>query len=65
MFPTIDRVYVNAKAREGLGWRPRHDFNAIIDRLSRDQEPFRSPLARSIGLKGYHDRTFSDGPYPV
>jgi len=64
MFPTIDRVYVNAKARERLGWRPRHDFNAIIDRLSRDQEPF-SPLARSIGLKGYHDRTFSDGPYPV
>ncbi|MGI9501549.1 MAG: NAD-dependent epimerase/dehydratase family protein [Geminicoccaceae bacterium] len=64
MFPTIDRVYVNAKARERLGWRPRHDFSAIIDRLSQDQEPW-SPLARAVGLKGYHNRTFSDGPYPV
>lgn len=64
MFPTIDRVYVNAKARGRLGWRPRHDFPAIIDRLSQGQEPW-SPLARAIGAKGYHNRTFSDGPYPV
>jgi nucleoside-diphosphate-sugar epimerase len=26
MFPTIDRVYVNERARTGLGWRPRYDF---------------------------------------
>lgn len=39
MFPTIDRVYVNAKARVGLGWQPRHDFSVIIDRLSQGQEP--------------------------
>ena len=25
----------------------------------------RSPLARAIGSKGYHDRAITDGPYPV
>ncbi|MEZ5934882.1 MAG: NAD(P)-dependent oxidoreductase [Alphaproteobacteria bacterium] len=64
MFPSIDRVYVNTKARDKMGWRPRHDFQAIIERLSRGEDP-RSPLARAIGAKGYHDRTFSDRPYPV
>jgi len=64
MFPTIDRVYVNAKAREQLGWQPRYDFKTIIDRLRENQDP-RSPLAREIGTKGYHDQTFSDGPYPI
>lgn len=24
-----------------------------------------SPLARAVGSKGYHDRQFADGPYPV
>ncbi|MEM9441733.1 MAG: NAD(P)-dependent oxidoreductase [Pseudomonadota bacterium] len=64
MFPTIDRVYVNACARERLGWRPRNDFRTVIDRLARDQNPL-SPLAQKIGIKGYHDRSFSDGPYPI
>jgi nucleoside-diphosphate-sugar epimerase len=64
MFPSIDRVYVNAHARETLGWRPRHDFSSIIAALSRNEDP-RSPLARAIGAKGYHDRTFQDGPYPL
>ena len=64
LFPTIDRVYVNAHARERLGWRPRHDFERVIERLRSDQDPF-SPLARQIGSKGYHNRTFSEGPYPV
>ena len=31
LFPAIDRVYVNARAREELGWRPRYDFSAIVD----------------------------------
>jgi nucleoside-diphosphate-sugar epimerase len=64
IFPTIDRVYVNAHARARLGWRPRHDFSSIIQRLSADGD-FLSPLAQSIGVKRYHDQTFSDGPYPV
>jgi hypothetical protein len=64
MFPGIERVYVNARAREELGWRPVHDFEAILLRLEAGDDP-RSPLARLIGSKGYHDRGFGDVPYPV
>ncbi len=64
MFPTIDRVYVNEAARQALGWRPRYDFAYVLDCL-REAKDFRSPLARAIGSKGYHDTTFADGPYPV
>jgi UDP-glucose 4-epimerase len=53
MVPTIDRVYVNERARRELGWRPRHDFAAVVARLRSDPD-FRSPLARVIGAKGYH-----------
>jgi UDP-glucose 4-epimerase len=64
MFPSIDRVYVNERARRELGWQPRYDFRRIIGCLSAGEDP-RSPLARAVGSKGYHDRQFSDGPYPV
>jgi UDP-glucose 4-epimerase len=64
MLAGIDRVYVNDKARAALGWRPRHDFRALIARLKEDDD-FRSPLARAIGSKGYHDLLFEEGPYPV
>ena len=64
IFPSMGRVYDNARAREQLGWRPRHDFAAIIDRL-KEADDFRSPLARIIGSKGYHDQVFDDGPFPV
>lgn len=64
MLPRIDRVYVNERARTELGWQPRYDFATVIDRL-RAAEDFRSPLARLIGSKGYHDEVFADGPYPV
>jgi nucleoside-diphosphate-sugar epimerase len=64
MIPGIDRVYVNDRARAELGWQPRHDFRALIARL-RAGEEFRSPLAREVGSKGYHDRVFHEGPYPV
>ncbi|HKE18962.1 MAG TPA: NAD(P)-dependent oxidoreductase [Kofleriaceae bacterium] len=55
MFPGIDRVYVNQRARSELGWTPRHDFAAVISRLARGED-VRSPLARTIGSKGYHRR---------
>jgi UDP-glucose 4-epimerase len=42
MFPSIDRVYVNARAREELGWQPRYDFGYVLDRLRADEDP-RSP----------------------
>jgi nucleoside-diphosphate-sugar epimerase len=64
MIPGIDRVYVNDRARAELGWQPRHDFRALIARL-RAGEEFRSPLAREVGSKSYHDRVFREGPYPV
>jgi len=60
----IDRVYVNERARTELGWQPRYDFGALVDRL-RAGESVESPLARRIGSKGYHAETFADGPYPL
>jgi nucleoside-diphosphate-sugar epimerase len=60
----IDRVYVNDKARAELGWQPRHDFRTLLARLKTDGDVL-SPLAHQIGAKGYHDRVFSEGPYPV
>jgi UDP-glucose 4-epimerase len=64
MPPTIDRVYVNARARRELGWQPRYDFRFLIDRL-RTGKDLRSPLARLVGAKGYHPKAFAQGPYPV
>lgn len=64
MFPGIDRVYVNDKARNDLGWNPAYDFEHVLDRLNAGEDP-RSPLARAVGSKGYHDETFREGPYPV
>jgi UDP-glucose 4-epimerase len=64
MFPSIDRVYVNERARNELGWVPRHDFDSIIDRLKRDED-VSSPLAQLVGSKGYHAEVFADGPFPV
>jgi nucleoside-diphosphate-sugar epimerase len=62
MFPQIDRVYVNTRARGELGWTPRYDFRYVLDRLKAGDDP-RSPLARAIGAKGYH--SVSTGPYTV
>ena len=64
MFPRIDRVYVNDRARAALDWRPRYDFRHVLDCLKRGED-FRSPLARAVGEKGYHATRFAEGPYPV
>jgi len=64
MFPTIDRVYVNGKARRELGWQPRYDFAHVLSLLETGED-FRSSLAQTIGSKGYHDVVFEDGPYPT
>jgi nucleoside-diphosphate-sugar epimerase len=53
MLEGIDRVYDNARARRELGWEPRYDFGAALDRLAAGQDP-RSALALAIGAKGYH-----------
>jgi UDP-glucose 4-epimerase len=64
LFPAIDRVYVNELARRVLEWQPGYDFAYVLECL-RSGRDFRSALAREVGSKGYHDRSFSDGPYPV
>lgn len=64
MFPSIDRVYVNERARQKLGWHPRYDFRYVLDCLKTGTDP-RSPLARVVGSRGYHAHKFADGPYPV
>ena len=61
MFPSVERVYVNARARAELGWAPRHDFRHALDRLAAGEDP-RSPLALAVGAKGYHAES---GPYTV
>ena len=53
MFPTIERVYVNHKAREELGWEPGYDFGYILNQLKKG-EGFKSDLAILTGSKGYH-----------
>ena len=52
LLPSFDRVYDNTRARELLGWRPRHDFASVLARGG----DVKSPLARTIGEKGYHAR---------
>ncbi|KAM3094391.1 NAD-dependent epimerase/dehydratase family protein [Phormidesmis sp. 146-12] len=64
LFSSIERVYVNERARNALGWQPRYDFRHVLDSLRAGTDP-RSPLARTVGSKGYHDRKFAEGLYPV
>tara|TARA_R110002072_G_scaffold64_1_gene297 strand:- start:3466 stop:4449 length:984 start_codon:yes stop_codon:yes gene_type:complete len=64
MFDDIERVYVNSKARDLLGWQPRHDFASVIKAIAKGADP-RSAIAQGIGIKGYHEQTFEDGPFPV
>ena len=64
MFPGIDRVYVNERARNDLGWQPRYDFRYVLGCLKAGSD-LRSPLARAVGSKGYHAQEFAEGPYPT
>jgi len=64
MLPGIDRVYVNRRAREELGWRPLVDFQRALDSVRCGDDVF-SPLAKRVGSKGYHAQSFEEGPYPI
>ena len=59
---SLDRVYVNARAREELGWQPRHGFGEALEALAAGRE-WRSALALAVGAKGYHATT--TGVYTV
>lgn len=52
MTPSIDRVYVNERARRDLGWEPVWDFTGALECLAAGESP-RSELATTIGVKGY------------
>lgn len=64
LLPSLDRVYDSARASRDLGWTPRRDFAFVLDCLRRGED-FRSEMARAIGVKGYHDVVFDEGPYPI
>jgi UDP-glucose 4-epimerase len=53
MLPALDRVYVNERARNVLGWQPKYDFARALASVAAGED-YRSPLARAIGSKGYH-----------
>jgi nucleoside-diphosphate-sugar epimerase len=53
MFPEIERVYDNTRARADLGWSPRWDFGHALERLAAGEDPF-SDLTAQVGVKGYH-----------
>jgi nucleoside-diphosphate-sugar epimerase/MOSC domain-containing protein YiiM len=63
MFPSIDRVYVNDKARRELGWAPRYGFAHVLACLMHGDDR-RSPLARAVGSKGYHATPLEGAPFP-
>jgi hypothetical protein len=58
------RVHENDPARRELGREPRSGFYAAIDHRRRNAD-WRGPLARIIGMKGYHPQRFADGSDPV
>jgi UDP-glucose 4-epimerase len=62
MFPSIERVYDNARARNDLGWAPRYDFRHALTQIAAGL-PGRSDLATTVGAKGYHPTSI--GPYRV
>lgn len=64
MFADFDRVYDNSAARKALGWQPRYDFAHVLACLRQGRD-FRSDLSHEVGIKGYHDEIFTEGPYPV
>ena len=64
MLADIERVYVNHRARDRLGWQPEYDFARALDDLHHGRD-HRSELARQVGAKGYHDIEYLAGIFPV
>jgi UDP-glucose 4-epimerase len=64
MYPTLDRVYSNERARHVLGWQPATEFRTVIERAAAG-EPMETALVVEIGRKGHHGASYRDGLYPV
>jgi hypothetical protein len=58
----LDRVYVNARARQDLGWRPRFDLDAIAARVA-DGQPVQTPLSQLVGAKEYVGSSYHLGVF--
>lgn len=58
----LDRVYVNAKARRELGWRPQFDLEAIAATVAAGGS-VRSPLSQLVGSKEYADSSYHLGRF--
>lgn len=58
----LDRVYVNTRARQELGWNPRFDLNAVAARVA-DGEPVRTPLSQLVGAKEYASSSYHVGVF--
>jgi nucleoside-diphosphate-sugar epimerase len=54
MFPSLDRVYVNERARTALRWDPRYSFGRALQDLASGRPVLSSELAVAVGSKGYH-----------
>ncbi len=62
-FPSrLDRVYVNAKARDELDWRPEFDLDAVAAMVARGGS-VRTPLSQVIGSKEYAGSSYHLGQF--
>jgi UDP-glucose 4-epimerase len=62
-FPSLlDRVYVNARARQDLGWRPRFDLHAIALMVAAGGS-VRTPMAQRVGSKEYVASPYHRGAF--
>lgn len=59
LLPTIERIYVNDRARSDLAWVPIYDFRRALGRLAEGLDP-RSPISIAVGEKGYHGGSSGD-----
>ncbi|MGE2814161.1 NAD-dependent epimerase/dehydratase family protein [Mycobacterium heidelbergense] len=58
----LDRVYVNARARQELDWHPRFDLDAIAARVARG-DSVRTPLSQLVGVKEYPSSSYHLGVF--
>ncbi len=65
MLEKFDRVYDNSRARTDLGWKPKYDFAHVLELLRTTRKFPRPEVTQFVGVKGYHDQEFEEGPFPV